>query len=67
MQITWSKLKSGGWGVRAKAEDPFEELPAPGATVVVTKKNGETSEVTLGSKVWSGDDGGAPIGLYALD
>jgi hypothetical protein len=67
MQNTWSKLKSGGWGVRCKAEDPFEELPAPGATVIVEKRNGETSEVTLGSQVWSGKDDGSPIGLYALD
>jgi len=76
MKASWKKSSSddGKWIVRVVADEPFEELPAAGATIDVKKKNGETKPVTLGSQIWSGegdgryeDDKGKPIALYALD
>ena len=67
LQVSYSKLKSGSWGVRVKADNPFEELPAAGATLTVTLKSGETNEATVTRQVWSGEDDGNPIALYALD
>ncbi len=66
MQITYSKLKSGQWGVRVKLEDPFEELPAAGAEVTVEKKNGTKDAKTLGQQIWAGEDE-FPLAFYALD
>lgn len=70
MKATWSKNKaSGKWGVRVVADEPFEDLPAEGSTITVTKKSGETSEVTVTKLIWQGEDNESkqPAGLYALD
>ena len=67
MKISYAKLNTGKWGVRALAEDPFEELPAVDAEVTVTKKNGEQDTVKLTRLVWQGDNDGSPVGIYALD
>ena len=74
MPATWSKLSSGGWGVRYVCSEPFEELPEAGAEVTVRTKAGKESTVTVKSVVWSGEtDGkydtkpGQPTALYALD
>ena len=48
-------------------EDPFEELPASGAEIEVTKRDGSTSTAKLTRQVWAGERDGHPIGLYALD
>lgn len=67
MLATYTKLKNGNWGVRVKCEDPFEEFPENGTQVTVTKKSGETSQRTVTSVVWEGEDDGLPVRLYALD
>lgn len=46
---SYSKLKSGNWGVRSTQEI------AAGDTVTVTMKSGETREETVERVVWSGD------------
>ena len=48
--ITWAKLDDGSWGIKGTGL-------VSGATVTVTKKTGETSEVVVG-KVSEGKDGG---------
>ena len=50
MEATWTKLKSGAWGVR---------VPGPaieGACITVRKKSGETANVTVREVVWSNGD-----------
>jgi hypothetical protein len=49
MSTTWTKLKDGSWGLRSTS--PLNE----GATVIVSKRDGTTSSVFVGSKVWSGE------------
>lgn len=67
MKATWSKNKtSGKWGFRVELNEPFEELPEPGDEVTVTKKDGKTQTQTLGAKVWSGENDGFEVALYAL-
>jgi len=46
-KATWAKLSDGSWGVRAPGA-------VVGDTVTVTKKNGQKTRVTLGSKVSNG-------------
>ena len=46
---TWTKLKSGEWGIRVTGTAKV------GQTVTVTKKAGGTSEVTVAKVVWSGN------------
>lgn len=46
---SYSKLKSGNWGVRSTQEI------AQGDTVVVTMKSGESREEVVERIVWSGD------------
>lgn len=46
---SYSKLKSGNWGVRSTQEI------VQGDTVVVTMKSGETREEVVERIVWSGD------------
>lgn len=48
-KATFTKLKNGDWGV--KIEGPV----IPGGEVTVTKKDGNTTEVTVGEVVWSGN------------
>ena len=73
LKAHWSRGKEDGkWLVKAVADEPFEELPAEGDEITVTKKNGETQTVTLKKKLWEGEgkydsDKGLPVALYALD
>jgi hypothetical protein len=54
--VTYVKLKSGDWGVRATA--PLTE----GSRVTVTKRSGETKDEVVTRRVW---DNGA-VYLYAV-
>jgi hypothetical protein len=49
MAITYTKLKSGDWGIRA------DEPITPGSSVVVVKKDGGTKTETVDRIIWSGD------------
>lgn len=48
--ITFSKLKSGSWGISGVNLEP-------GAVVTVTKKSGETTDAIVGRILWTGADG----------
>lgn len=48
-------------------DDPFDELPAGGAEIEVTKKDGTVQVSKVTRQVWAGERDGHPIGLYALD
>jgi hypothetical protein len=53
--FSWTKGKKGDFLVRGPEGHSGEQ-------VIVSKKNGGTSTVTLGKQVWSGDG----VALYAL-
>lgn len=56
-EITFSKLRdSEDWGLRGAKASPDEKPPEEGATVTVTKRNGDTQEVEMGRVVAQGDD-----------
>lgn len=48
--VTYSRLRSGEWGVRG----PAAKLAA-GYRVTVTRRDGTTSEVVIGRILWTGD------------
>lgn len=48
--ISYTKLKSGEWGVRATGE-----RISAGQSVSVAKKSGETRRETIGRVLWQGD------------
>jgi hypothetical protein len=48
-RATWTKLKSGDWGVR------LEGLGKPGQSVQVEKKAGGSSTVALDRLIWKGN------------
>jgi len=48
--VTYSRLRSGEWGVRG----PASHLAA-GSRVTVGRKDGSTSEVVIGRILWTGD------------
>lgn len=50
MTGTYTKLRSGEWGVRLAQEAKLK----PGDTVTVVKKSGESKVETVRSVVWSG-------------
>ena len=50
MSVTYTKLRSGDWGVKGPSGTVRE-----GATVTVTKKSGESRQETVGRVVWIGD------------
>lgn len=56
-KATYSKLKSGDWGVRV------EGLVRPGAAISVAKKDGATKTETIANVLWTG--GG--ISLCAIE
>lgn len=56
---TFTKLRSGGWGVRVEGG----VLPE-GARVDVQRRDGSTKTVTLGRCVWASDD--ETLALYAI-
>lgn len=49
MSATFTKLKSGEWGIRVVG------AARPGMTVTVSKKDGTTDTKTIGKVVWSGN------------
>jgi hypothetical protein len=49
MTATYTKLRDGSWGVRVVG------TVAPGATVQVTKKSGESKTETVGKVIWTGN------------
>lgn len=48
--VTFKRLRSGAWGVTGP-----DVLLRSGSEIAVTKRNGSTSTVTVGSVLWSGD------------
>jgi hypothetical protein len=52
VKASYTKLKSGDWGVRVVGEKPDV-----GATITVTKKDGTTKSATVEKVVWSDADG----------
>lgn len=48
--ITYTKLRSGAWGVRGPAESVRS-----GSTIVVSKRDGSTKTETVGRVLWTGD------------
>ena len=56
--ITYSKLRDGSWGLRGAG------LVA-GASVVVTKKSGETKAVLVGRVLWTSPDGATSLATVA--
>lgn len=60
---TWTKLKTGDWGIRVKGDKP-----ARGDVVTVTKKSGDTSPAVVDAVLWTGEDrdDGEPITLCAV-
>lgn len=51
MSATYTKLKSGAWGIRISGGT----APTVGAKITVTKKSGETKVETVTKVVWSGN------------
>lgn len=51
MQATFTKLRTGQWGIRVKGTKP-----EPGQTVQVERRDGRQETVTLGSILWSEKD-----------
>lgn len=58
--ITWTKLRSGAWGIKGAADAITE-----GATVTVTRKDGTEKAATVAKVVWT--DGQAAIAAVADD
>lgn len=56
MAITYTKLKSGDWGMRSN------RALTPGTSVTVSKASGETKSETVGKLIWSGNG----VHLYAM-
>ncbi len=50
MSATYTKLKSGDWGIRVEGSKPSE-----GSTITVTKKSGESKTETIAKVIWSGN------------
>lgn len=48
---TYTKLRSGEWGIRVTEDEPPEE----GTVVTVSKSNGEKKTETVDKVIWSGD------------
>lgn len=51
MNATYSKLKSGEWGLRVT-----DGTPEDGDVVTVTKKSGEQRQERVGTVLWRGED-----------
>jgi hypothetical protein len=58
MAVTFTKLKSGDWGLRGPVD-----LVKPGATVTVAKRDGTTDAKRVGRVIWSG--GGVALATIA--
>lgn len=64
---SYAKLRDGSWGIRVQG------AAAPGETITVTKRSGETKQETVARVLWSGNgvslcsierDGGSRRGGY---
>ena len=53
---TFKKLKNGAWGVLTRGF-----IPNDGDTIVVTKRNGDRTDVTVRTVVWKDDADKAAI------
>jgi hypothetical protein len=53
LQATFTKLRSGEWGIRIVHETPFD-APAAGDEIEVTKKDGSTDTATVKNVIWTG-------------
>lgn len=60
MKASYTKLKSGAWGVRVLG------TVQQGQSVTVTKKDGGTKEETVKTVIWSGQKEGQTITLCAI-
>lgn len=61
--FSYTKLKSGEWGLRLLGECNFEK----GSIVNVTTKAGAVKRETLGTRVWQGTDReGQQVTLWAI-
>lgn len=63
---TFTKLKSGNWGIRVPLTNGTEL--AAGDTVRVVKKSGEGKDVVVDRVLWKGTDkrSGNPVALCAI-
>lgn len=52
MATTFTKLRSGGWGIRVEGERPQD-----GARVNVTKKDGSATTVVVARVIWTDETG----------
>jgi hypothetical protein len=60
---TYTKLRSGSWGVRIVGS-----TPTPGTAVNVSKKDGTVKQETIAKVVWSGlDRAGQRVSLCAIE
>jgi len=50
MQATFTKLRSGDWGVRVEGA-----VPATGASITVAKRDGSRDTVVVERVLWTGD------------
>lgn len=60
MDATYTKLKSGDWGLRVAGK------PAPGDTVSVNKKSGGSDERIVARVLWTGDQDGKTVSLCTI-
>lgn len=61
MTATYTKLRSGEWGVRVTGA-----LPAQGSTIQVTKKDGTRNTVTVNRVEWSGTVRGVHVSMCSI-
>lgn len=64
------KKRPGSYLARVELTDAEPEWPEIGGECVLTRKDGSTSRVILGSPVWSGPDGekaGVEVTLYRIE
>lgn len=63
MKVTYTKLKSGEWGVRSKGAAPLQ----PGVMVMVRKKSGETKQEKVKQVLWTGTEDGQTVSICAIE
>ncbi len=54
--LTYARLKRGDWGIRG----PLAEL-TPGASVTVTRRDGQTRTERVGAVIWAAEDGSVAL------
>ena len=69
MKITFTRLKkTGDWGVRIELEEADEQVAFPdlaGSKANVSRRDGDTSTVTLGKCIWHSDE--QRTGVFEID